>query len=65
MARAQADVTTIATSPQQVTGEDLCFLLVPVETYRRLEEEARRRRITVAQLLQFAVGYVLEGKDES
>jgi hypothetical protein len=46
--------------PAQPVGfGSLCFLTLPVETFKALSDEAARRGLTLAQLLQQAFDHVL------
>jgi hypothetical protein len=40
---------------------DLCFLALPVETFKALSDEAAKRGLTFAQLLQKALDDCLKG----
>jgi hypothetical protein len=41
---------------------DLCMLLVPKEAYSKLSEEAKRRGLTVAELMAAAIDSYLAGE---
>jgi hypothetical protein len=51
-------------SEESLSSEDLCFLVVPVKTYRQLERAAAQRNQTVAQMLQLVVKRILEEKND-